>query len=230
MGEGLTAARRAAGASLAEAIGLELQALNMDGAEFAVEISARESEDGAPVEGRRLAYAATGLDQIEFMVAPNPGEGLKPLVKIASGGETSRLMLGLKGVLAQADETPTLIFDEIDQGIGGRVGAVVGQKLWALGQAHQVMCITHLPQLAAFGDRHFKVEKVVRSGRTITVVRPLDGQIADVGAGADAGGRIRAESGECTPTSEPGGCRQRTSLVGLRTTCERIHKTVALSP
>jgi len=110
------------------------------------------------------------------MVAPNPGEGHKPLVKIASGGETSRLMLGLKGVLATADETPTLIFDEIDQGIGGRVGAIVGQKLWTLAQSHQVLCITHLPQLAAFGDRHFKVEKVIRSGRTITVVRPLEGE------------------------------------------------------
>jgi DNA repair protein RecN (Recombination protein N) len=176
LGAELTASRLAAGENLAEAIGSELQALNMDGAEFAVEISPRETPDGVPVDGRRLAYTATGLDQIEFMVAPNPGEGLKPLVKIASGGETSRLMLGLKGVLATADETPTLIFDEIDQGIGGRVGAIVGQKLWTLAQSHQVLCITHLPQLAAFGDRHFKVEKVIRSGRTITVVRPLEGE------------------------------------------------------
>jgi DNA repair protein RecN (Recombination protein N) len=176
LGAGLTASRLAAGENLAEAIGSELQALNMDGAEFAVEISARETPDGVPVDGRRLAYTANGLDQIEFMVAPNPGEGHKPLVKIASGGETSRLMLGLKGVLATADETPTLIFDEIDQGIGGRVGAIVGQKLWTLAQSHQVLCITHLPQLAAFGDRHFKVEKVIRSGRTITVVRPLEGE------------------------------------------------------
>jgi DNA repair protein RecN (Recombination protein N) len=176
LGAELSAARRAAGEALSSAIELELKALNMDGAEFDVDIAVRESPDGAPVDDRRLAYAATGLDQVEFMVAPNPGEGLKPLVKIASGGETSRLMLGLKGVLARADATPTLIFDEIDQGIGGRVGAVVGQKLWALAQAHQVLCITHLPQLAAFGDQHFKVEKQVRSGRTITVVRPLGGQ------------------------------------------------------
>jgi DNA repair protein RecN (Recombination protein N) len=175
LGAELTDARRIAGTELAEAIGLELQALSMDGAEFAVDITARESPDGAPVDGRRLAYSAAGLDQVEFLVAPNLGEGLKPLVKIASGGETSRLMLGLKGVLARADETPTLIFDEIDQGIGGRVGAIVGRKLWKLSQAHQVLCITHLPQLAAFGDRHFKVEKVVRAGRTMTVVRPLDG-------------------------------------------------------
>jgi DNA repair protein RecN (Recombination protein N) len=101
---------------------------------------------------------------------------LKPLVKIASGGETARLMLALKNVLARADQTPTLIFDEIDQGIGGRVGAVVGQKLWRLARQHQVLCVTHLPQLAAYGDQHFKVEKTVQSGRTHTQVVSLEGQ------------------------------------------------------
>ena len=104
--------------------------------------------------GRRSAFDDSGLDRVEFLIAPNPGEGLKPLVKIASGGETSRLMLALKNVLAQADAIPTLIFDEIDQGIGGRVGMVVGEKLWQLGRQHQVLCVTHLPQLAAFGDQH----------------------------------------------------------------------------
>jgi DNA repair protein RecN (Recombination protein N) len=107
-------------------------------------------------------------------VAPNVGEGLKPLVRIASGGETSRLMLALKGVLASADHTPTLIFDEIDQGIGGRVGGTVGYKLWALSKAHQVLCITHLPQLAGYGDQHFRVEKAVSGDRTVTHVRPLE--------------------------------------------------------
>jgi DNA repair protein RecN (Recombination protein N) len=92
-----------------------------------------------------------GLDRVEFLVAPNPGEGLKPLAKIASGGETSRLMLALKNILAGADEIPSLIFDEIDQGIGGRVGLVVGFKLWHLARNHQVFCVTHLPQLAVFG-------------------------------------------------------------------------------
>ena len=82
-------------------------------------------------------------------------------------------MLGLKGVLARADRTPTLIFDEIDQGIGGRVGGVVGEKLWLLARNHQVLCITHLPQLASFGDQHFKVEKEIRKGRTVTTVRDL---------------------------------------------------------
>jgi DNA repair protein RecN (Recombination protein N) len=85
-------------------------------------------------------------------------------------------MLALKNVLARADQTPTLIFDEIDQGIGGRVGAVVGQKLWRLARQHQVLCVTHLPQLAAYGDQHFKVEKSVQSGRTITHVVSLEGQ------------------------------------------------------
>jgi DNA repair protein RecN (Recombination protein N) len=110
---------------------------------------------------------------MEFMLAPNVGEGLKPMAKIASGGETARLMLALKAVLSRADNTPTLIFDEIDQGIGGRVGAVVGQKLWALTRSHQVLCITHLPQLASFGDSHYKVEKVASEDRTVTTVRRL---------------------------------------------------------
>ncbi|HHH40842.1 MAG TPA: DNA repair protein RecN, partial [Chloroflexi bacterium] len=127
--------------------------------------------------GDRLAFDATGVDRVEFLIAPNVGEPFKPLVRIASGGETSRLMLALKTVLARADAVPTLVFDEIDQGIGGRVGAIVGQKLWQLtlpsaqGTAgHQVLCVTHLPQLAGFGDRHLKVEKVVREGRTVTQV------------------------------------------------------------
>ena len=111
---------------------------------------------------------------MEFLVAPNVGEGLKPLVKIASGGETARLMLALKTVLSRADQTPTLIFDEIDQGIGGRVGSTVGQKLWGLSQNHQVVCITHLPQLAGYGDAHFKVEKTSEGERTITHVAPLN--------------------------------------------------------
>jgi DNA repair protein RecN (Recombination protein N) len=106
------------------------------------------------------------------------GEGLKPLVKVASGGETSRLMLALKTVLSTADETPTLIFDEIDQGIGGRVGGVVGRKLWGLTRAdglqHQVLCVTHLPQIAGYADTHFHVEKSVSKQRTATGVRVLD--------------------------------------------------------
>ena len=136
---------------------------------------------------RRVTFDSSGIDQVEFLVSPNPGEPLKPLVKIASGGETSRLMLALKTVLSRADETPTLIFDEIDQGIGGRIGATVGEKLWGLaawmgpgGLHHQVMCVTHLPQLAGFGDVHFHVEKHVEQvgtgERTVTRVRQLQGR------------------------------------------------------
>jgi DNA repair protein RecN (Recombination protein N) len=108
------------------------------------------------------------------MIAPNVGEGLKPLAKAASGGETARLMLALKATLSSADSTPTLIFDEIDQGIGGRVGTTVGEKLWRLARAHQVLCITHLPQLASFGDAHYKVDKLAHDGRTSTRVQRLE--------------------------------------------------------
>ncbi len=153
---------------------VELTELSMSGAQFKVDIDSKEKPDGLQsTDGRRLAYDATGIDQIEFLIAPNPGEGLKPLVKIASGGETSRLMLALKNVLARADSVPTLIFDEIDQGIGGRVGTIVGHKLWLLSRHHQVLCVTHLPQLAAFGEQHIQVSKQIRDGRTITIVADL---------------------------------------------------------
>lgn len=171
LGSQLSERRREAASSLAAEVERELRDLNMAGAKFEVASEWIESSEGAPVGERRIAFTRTGLDRVEFMVAPNPGEGLKSLVKVASGGETSRLMLALKSVLAEADETPTLIFDEIDQGIGGRVGAIVGGKLWNLARSHQVLCITHLPQLAAHGDRHYRVEKRVEDGRTETDVR-----------------------------------------------------------
>jgi DNA repair protein RecN (Recombination protein N) len=172
----LSQSRRRAAEQLASEIEAELADLHMEGARFGVDIRREEDPGGLELDGKRVAFDASGVDQVEFLVAPNPGEGLKPLVRIASGGETSRLMLGLKGVLARADETPTLIFDEIDQGIGGRVGAIVGRKLWGLGREHQVLCVTHLPQLAAFGDQHFRVEKHVDGGRTVTRVRRLEGE------------------------------------------------------
>ncbi|HEY4717391.1 MAG TPA: DNA repair protein RecN [Anaerolineales bacterium] len=173
----LSTKRHAAAQSLSRAIETELDDLKMGAAHFGVDFKTREDAQGLLVDGGRAAFDSFGHETIEFLVAPNPGEGLKPLVKIASGGETARLMLALKNVLARADQTPTLIFDEIDQGIGGRVGAVVGQKLWRLGRQHQVLCVTHLPQLAAYGDQHFKVEKRVQDGRTITRVVKLEGQL-----------------------------------------------------
>ena len=174
-GRKLSQSRRLAAEQLARGIEDELGDLHMEGARFGVDLRWEDAPDGLQLEGRQVAFDTSGVDQVEFLVAPNPGEGLKPLAKIASGGETSRLMLALKGVLARADETPTLIFDEIDQGIGGRVGAIVGRKLWGLGRDHQVLCVTHLPQLAAYSDQHFRVEKQVDGGRTVTRVRRLDG-------------------------------------------------------
>lgn len=175
-GQTLSAARRKAAGQMGRAIETELNDLRMAGARFEVDFQVSYDPHGVTLDdGAQIAFGPQGLENVQFLIAPNPGEGLKPLAKIASGGETSRLMLALKNVLAKADHTPTLIFDEIDQGIGGRVGTVVGQKLWQLGQAHQVLCITHLPQLAAFGKQHFRVQKVVQAGRTSTNVEPLEG-------------------------------------------------------
>ena len=170
----LSQTRRDSAGELSEAITEDLAELNMDGARFAVEIEWKDDPSGVLIEGKRVAFGPHGLDQVEFLVAPNPGEGLKPLAKVASGGETSRLMLGLKSVLASADRRPTLIFDEIDQGIGGRIGTVVGSKLIRLAQRHQVLCVTHLPQLAAHADWHYQVEKHVVHGRTLARVSPLE--------------------------------------------------------
>jgi DNA repair protein RecN (Recombination protein N) len=177
-GQALSETRRGAAEKLGRAVENELNDLSMNGARFSVDIKHRLKSDGVQLtDGQCVAFDESGLDQVEFLIAPNPGEGLKPLVKIASGGETSRLMLALKNVLARADHIPTLIFDEIDQGIGGRVGSVVGEKLWQLARQHQVLCVTHLPQLAAFGDQHYRVRKQVQSGRTVTEVDPLSGSI-----------------------------------------------------
>lgn len=175
MAEKLTAARVTAAEALAAQVVAELDALRMGQTQFEVSIVQQEDPDGAYVGERRLAFDATGVDQVEFLVSANPGEPLRPLAKVASGGEASRLMLALKTVLSRADQTPTLIFDEIDQGIGGRIGAVVGEKLWSLTAGHQVLVITHLAQLASFGDAHFRAHKQAQKGRTITTVEVLDG-------------------------------------------------------
>jgi DNA repair protein RecN (Recombination protein N) len=173
----LSEKRRTAAVEMSNGIEAELDDLRMEAAKFGVDFQTKPDPNGAPVEdGARVAFDQNGFDRVEFLIAPNPGEGLKPLAKIASGGETSRLMLGLKNVLARADEVPSLIFDEIDQGIGGRVGMVVGQKLWNLSRMHQVFCVTHLPQLAAFGDEHYQVQKLVQGNRTLTLVERLDGE------------------------------------------------------
>ena len=176
-GAALSEKRKSAAEKMGKGIELELDDLRMASAQFGTDFKTKPDPNGVPVaDGTRLSFDQNGLDQVEFLVAPNPGEGLKPLAKIASGGETSRLMLGLKNVMARADEVPSLIFDEIDQGIGGRVGMVVGHKLWNLSRSHQVFCVTHLPQLAVFGDQHCQVQKLVDKGRTLTRVEPLEGE------------------------------------------------------
>jgi DNA repair protein RecN (Recombination protein N) len=168
--------RRSAALALEKGVEQELDDLSMAGAKFKVDFQRLGGENRVDLpDGTSSGFDENGIDAIEFLIAPNMGEGLKPLVKIASGGETSRLMLALKNVLVRADYVPTLIFDEIDQGIGGRVGVVVGEKLWKLGLQHQVLCVTHLPQLAAFGDQHWRVSKHVKDARTTTTVTFLEG-------------------------------------------------------
>jgi len=173
----LSVKRQEAAGRLAAAIERELNELRMAEARFVVQLERTEDERGASADGARYAFDATGIDQVEFLISPNPGEPPRPLAKIASGGETSRLMLALKSTLSAADATPTLIFDEIDVGIGGRVGEIVGRKLWGLtangNPEHQVMCVTHLPQIAAFADTHFQISKVVEGSRTVTRARRL---------------------------------------------------------
>ena len=173
-GKKLSDLRKSAAKKLSKGIVTELADLRMAEADFAVDFKTLPDEKGLPLKEGRVAFDKNGFDQVEFLLAPNLGEGLKPLVKVASGGETSRMMLALKNILARADQIPTLIFDEIDQGIGGRIGMVVGEKLWQLGRGHQVFCVTHLPQLAAFGDQHLQVEKLLENGRTLTRVSPLE--------------------------------------------------------
>ena len=150
----------------------------MQRARFIVEIEQIPDPNGVPatINGQPEQFYmcdVTGIDRVQFLIAPNPGEPFKPLTKIASGGETSRLMLALKTILAAADATPTLIFDEIDAGISGRSSQIVGEKLWQLTRNHQVICVTHLPQIAAFADTHYNVNKQVYDERTITQVIEL---------------------------------------------------------
>lgn len=172
----LSQKRQEAAGRLGTAVERELADLKMAGARFSVDFETETAADGAYVGQERLAFDQTGFDQVQFLMSANPGEPLKPMAKVASGGETARLMLALKTALAQVDATPTLIFDEIDQGIGGRVGDVVGRKLWGLAALahHQVIVVTHLPQLAGYGDVHFHVSKRVNEGRTATAVSNLD--------------------------------------------------------
>jgi DNA repair protein RecN (Recombination protein N) len=147
-------------------VGAELAALKMEEANFQVTVSSDESAEGLGPAGR---------DRVEFLLSSNPGEPPRPLGRVASGGELSRMMLALKTVLAEMDHVPVLVFDEIDTGVGGAVAAAMGMRLRKLGSFHQVFCITHLPQVASQAEHHLLVEKGLESQRTSTSVRALKG-------------------------------------------------------
>lgn len=162
LADSLTEKRRRTAGVLEKTVEDELNALNLEGCKFKVGF------------GDTLDLTATGKDRIEFLISPNVGQGLKPLAKIASGGEVSRIMLALKIAFIQADPVPVLIFDEIDSGIGGETAAAVGAKLKQLSAGHQVICISHLPQIAAFADSHLTVSKSTKNGATISTIRVLN--------------------------------------------------------
>lgn len=176
--ERLSKARSKAAKRLARDVETAMAELHMGRARFEVDIRQQVAEQGVPAslngtEPQTYAVDATGIDRVEFLIAPNAGEALKPLGRIASGGETARLMLAMKSILSNADATPTLIFDEVDVGVGGRSGQYVGEKLWRLAQTHQVLVITHLPQIAAFATHHLRIAKGERDGRVVSRVEPI---------------------------------------------------------
>ncbi len=151
----------------------ELKDLAMEHAEFKVQITQIPDEGGILVHGKRVKLFPFGTDVVEFRIAPNPGEGFKPLASVASGGELSRIMLAIKRVIAKVDNIPTLAFDEVDAGIGGKTGEKVAEKLYDISKYRQVICITHLPQIASLPAEHFVVEKKVENGETFLTVKKL---------------------------------------------------------
>ena len=161
LAERLSRERRKVASELKRSVEKELGTLGMKKAVFEVRI------EGVDVSQK-------GGDRVEFLISPNVGEAVKPLAKIASGGELSRIMLTIKRILAKVGGRQVLIFDEVDAGIGGAIAEVVGRKLKELSKHHQVICVTHLPQIACFADKHHSVKKEVRAGRTVTVVDPLE--------------------------------------------------------
>jgi DNA repair protein RecN (Recombination protein N) len=151
----------------------ELEDLEMAQMQFEISILRNPSSEGIKGPEGCFAFSNSGIDNIEFMVSTNPGEPLKPLAKIASTGEISRFTLALKSSLSEADNIPVLIFDEIDIGIGGRSGETIGKKLWSLARKHQVICITHLPQIAAYADAHVCIQKSISGKRTTSTLEKL---------------------------------------------------------
>ena len=179
--------RRAVAVRLTAEVDEILRGLGFPAGTFEVVLGRRPAaadEAAIELDGDAVAFDASGADDVVFRLAPNPGEPARPLSKIASGGELSRVALAIKQVLAEADETPTLVFDEVDTGIGGRSADPVGRSLWALARRHQVLVVTHLPQIAAHADAQFRITKRDRDGRTVTEVSRLDheGRIVELAA------------------------------------------------
>ena len=172
----LSEKRKECARRLSMAVEKELHQLKMNKTRFQVKVTGRQKDPQthtALTDGERL-FTETGMDQSHFMIAPNVGESMKPLAAIASGGELSRVVLALKAILAGTESVSTVIFDEVDAGIGGGVAEMVGQKMKALSHHHQIICITHLPQIAKYGAHHFQIAKHVDNDRTHTVIRPID--------------------------------------------------------
>jgi DNA repair protein RecN (Recombination protein N) len=197
----LSTRRHAAAETLGEAVAAVLRELGFPDGVFDVSIGRRPAgsdEAAVEIDGDALAFDGTGIDAVVFRLRPNPGEPARALSRIASGGELSRVALAIKEVLAAVDDTPTLVFDEIDTGIGGRSADPVARSLWALAREHQVLCVTHLPQIAAYADAHVRITKRERDGRTATEVSVLDreGRVEELGQmiGGAAGGEAALAS------------------------------------
>ena len=202
----LSTRRRAAAERLGAAADEALLGLGFRAGAFAVDVGRRaadKDEAAIELEGDAVAFDDTGADEVIFRFAPNPGEPPRALAKIASGGELSRVALAIKQVLAAADDTPTLVFDEVDAGIGGRTADPVGRSLWALARNHQVLVVTHLPQIAAHADAHFRIAKRERDGRTVTEVEQLDREGRIVELAAMLGGPV-APNLDQRPTTQSG--------------------------
>ncbi|MHB8104006.1 MAG: DNA repair protein RecN [Dehalococcoidales bacterium] len=195
LAEQLSQARQKASQKLAAAVKKELAELGMGRVDFIVSMAQASSPEGIPFpDGKYYKFNNNGVDEVAFLASTNPGEPAKALDKIASTGEISRFMLALKSALAEADTIPILIFDEIDIGIGGRSGEVVGRKLWKLAQHHQVICVTHLPQIAAFADAQYRVSKQTARDRTVSTIESLQGEAREKELAMMLGGAHYTES------------------------------------
>ncbi|AHB13711.1 DNA repair protein RecN [Dehalococcoides mccartyi] len=176
MASGLSKHRKEAALNLEKAVQAELADLNMYQVIFKVNFQTQADENGLPVSGQTLEFSSSGTDLVEFFVSTNPGEPLRPLNKIASTGEISRITLALKSAASRLDDIPVMIFDEIDIGVGGRSGDMLGRKLWKLSQGHQLISVSHLPQIAAYADHHFYVSKTEFNGRINSCIARLDSE------------------------------------------------------